>query len=100
MKKKGPIIHCACSMQNVPAADDVHQMSSHLVLKLCTQTPLIGSINRTRRHLPIQKTSQKCIKQLKFRRPAIQEPVFSVANTNFEGGDDERGCGDCTFLVK
>jgi hypothetical protein len=26
-----------------------------------------------------------------FRRQAIQEPVFSVANTDFEGGCD--GCG-------
>jgi hypothetical protein len=27
----------------------------------------------------------------------IQEPVFSVANTDFEGGDDDRGYGDCIF---
>jgi hypothetical protein len=29
----------------------------------------------------------------------IQEPVFSVANTDFEGGDDDHGYGDCIFLV-
>jgi hypothetical protein len=29
----------------------------------------------------------------------IQEPVFSVANTDFEGGDDGSGYGDCIFLV-
>ena len=30
---------------------------------------------------------------------AIQEPVFSVANTDFEGGGDDHGYGDCMFLV-
>jgi hypothetical protein len=28
-----------------------------------------------------------------FPRQAIQEPIFSVANTDFEGGGDGRGCG-------
>jgi hypothetical protein len=28
-----------------------------------------------------------------FRRQAIPEPIFSVANTDFEGGYDGRGCG-------
>jgi hypothetical protein len=31
---------------------------------------------------------------------AIQEPVFSVANTDFEGGDNDNGYGDLIFLVK
>jgi hypothetical protein len=31
---------------------------------------------------------------------AIQEPVFSVPNTEFEGGEDGHGHGDYTFLVK
>jgi hypothetical protein len=31
-----PIICCACSMQNVPTADKMFQMSSYLVLKLFT----------------------------------------------------------------
>jgi hypothetical protein len=30
----------------------------------------------------------------------IQELIFSVSNTEFEGGDDGHGLGDCTFLVK
>ena len=34
-----------------------------------------------------------------MRIRAIQEPVFSVANTDFEGGDDDHGYGDCIFLV-
>jgi hypothetical protein len=34
-----------------------------------------------------------------LRIRAIQEPVFSVANTDFEGGDDDHGYGDCIFLV-
>ena len=34
-----------------------------------------------------------------MRIRAIQEPVFSVANTDFEGGGDDHGYGDCMFLV-
>jgi hypothetical protein len=30
----------------------------------------------------------------------IQEPVFSVSNTEYEGGDDGHGHGEGTFLVK
>jgi hypothetical protein len=29
-----------------------------------------------------------------LRTRAIQEPVFSVANTDFEGGDNDNGYGD------
>ena len=35
-----------------------------------------------------------------FCRLTIQEPIFSVSNTEFEGGDNGHGHGDCTFLVK
>jgi hypothetical protein len=35
-----------------------------------------------------------------LRTQAIQEPVFSVANTYFEGGDNDNGYGDYIFLVK
>jgi hypothetical protein len=34
-----------------------------------------------------------------LRRQAIQEPIFSVANTDFEGGCNGRGGGCGTFLV-
>jgi hypothetical protein len=37
---------------------------------------------------------------MNFCRLTIQEPIFSVSNTEFEGGDDGHGHGDCTFLVK
>jgi hypothetical protein len=30
---------------------------------------------------------------------AIQEPIFSVANTGFEGGGNDNGYGDYIFLV-
>jgi hypothetical protein len=33
-----------------------------------------------------------------YRQP-IQEPTFSVSNTETEGGCDGRGCGDCIFLA-
>jgi hypothetical protein len=35
----------------------------------------------------MQKPSQK-IPKLNFCRLAIQEPIFSVSNAEFEGGDD------------
>jgi hypothetical protein len=34
-----------------------------------------------------------------LRVRAIQEPVFPVANTDFKGGYDGYGYGDCIFLV-
>jgi hypothetical protein len=37
---------------------------------------------------------------LRINTRAIQEPVFSVANTDFEGGDNDNGYGDYIFLVK
>jgi hypothetical protein len=33
-----------------------------------------------------------------LRTRAIQEPVFSVANTDFEGGDNDNGYGDLMGL--
>jgi hypothetical protein len=44
----------------------------------------------------IQKPSQKHQK-INFSRLTIQEPIFSVSNTEFEGGDDGRGHGDRIF---
>jgi hypothetical protein len=35
-----------------------------------------------------------------FLRLTIQEPIFPVSDTEFEGGGDVRGCGDCIVLVK
>jgi hypothetical protein len=46
----------------------------------------------------IQKPSQK--HQNLTSVLTIQKPIFSVPNTEFEGGDDGHGHGDCTFLVK
>ena len=37
---------------------------------------------------------------MNFCRLTIQEPVFSVPNTEFEGGEDGHGHGDHTFLAK
>ena len=47
----------------------------------------------------IQKLSQKHQK-LNSCQLTIQEPIFSVSNTEFEGGDDGHGHGKGTFLVK
>jgi hypothetical protein len=37
---------------------------------------------------------------MNFCRLTTQEPIFSVSNTEFEGGDDGHGHGDHIFLVK
>jgi hypothetical protein len=37
---------------------------------------------------------------MNFCRLTIQEPIFSVSNTEFEGGDDGHSLGDCTILAK
>jgi hypothetical protein len=37
---------------------------------------------------------------MNFYRLTIEEPIFSVSNTEFEGGGDGHGLGDHTFLVK
>jgi hypothetical protein len=48
-----------------------------------------------------QKPSQKNPKNKNnFPRFTTQEPVFPVSDTEFEGGGDGRGCGDCFFWVK
>jgi hypothetical protein len=44
-------------------------------------------------------STQKPVKN-HYCRSTIQEPIFSVSNAEFEGGDDGHGHGDCTFLVK
>ena len=46
----------------------------------------------------MQKPSQN--RNSNFLRLKIQEPVFPVFDTEFEGGGDGRGCGDYNFLVK
>ena len=35
---------------------------------------------------------------MNFCRLTIQEPIFSVSNTEFEGGDDGHGHGDRIFF--
>jgi hypothetical protein len=37
---------------------------------------------------------------MNFFRLTIQEPIFSVSDTEFEGGDDGHGHGNHTFLAK
>jgi hypothetical protein len=49
---------------------------------------------------PYKKTESKTPKPNFCCRLPIQEPIFSVFNAEFEGGCDERGCGDCIFLAK
>jgi hypothetical protein len=45
----------------------------------------------------MQKPSQK-LEKLTPPRQAIQEPIFCVANADFEDGGDGRGCGALQFF--
>jgi hypothetical protein len=48
----------------------------------------------------IQYKNQSKTPKINLSQLTIQEPIFSVSNTEFEGGDDGHGYGDCIFLVK
>ena len=53
-------------------------------------------------HLPVRYNAYvpylvKC-RETNFLPQVIQEPAFSVANTGFEDGDNNRGCGGRIFL--
>ena len=69
------------------------QGSFDLRLKLFTKTFLIGSMNRVRRHLPIQNLVKKT-QNPNFRGQANQELIFPAAKTDLEGGVDGRGFFD------
>jgi hypothetical protein len=62
---------------------------------ILTQTFLIGRGDVAFLHIAYVK-STKNVGKLTY---AIQEPVFPVANTDFEGGYDDHGYGDYIFLV-
>jgi hypothetical protein len=64
--------------------------SFYVISKLFTQTFLIGRGDVTSLHIAYVKSTKKCRKTSLRIRP-IQEPVFSVANADFEGGDDDHG---------
>jgi hypothetical protein len=83
------------STQKVPGAPARFQASFQIALKLFTKTFLVGSINRVRRHLPLQKSCQKhknlTSEGRRFRSPF---PIFPVSDAGFEGSGDGRGCFD------
>jgi hypothetical protein len=60
---------------------------------------LIGRGDVTFLHVTCAKPSQNG-RKTNLRARAIQEPVFSVADADFEGGDNDNGYGDYIFLVK
>jgi hypothetical protein len=71
-----------------------------VISKLFTQTFLIGRGDVTFLHIACVKSTKNFgCRKTNLRVRAIQEPVFSVANADFEGGDDDHGYGDCIFLV-
>jgi hypothetical protein len=84
-------------MQNGPHEYAVDHTSFYVISKLFTQTFLIGRGEVTSLHIAYVKSTKKC-RKTNLRVRAIQEPVFPVANTDFEGGDDDHGYGDCIFF--
>jgi hypothetical protein len=88
-------------MQNVPGGSVMFQMDfrkkiKSFALKTCFGAQAgCGDVIST----PYTKTWSKTPKPNFYRLP-IQEPIFSLSNTEFEGGCDGRGCGDCIFLAK
>jgi hypothetical protein len=76
-------------MQNGPHDDKADHTSFYVISKLFTQTFLIGRGDVAFLHIAYTKYSVR----------AIQETVFSVANADFEDGENYHGYGDCIFLV-
>jgi hypothetical protein len=62
---------------------------------ICGPPAVVTSLSYTP---PIQDLVEMSKTNLRTR--AIQEPVFSVANTDFEGGGNDNGYGDQIFLAK
>jgi hypothetical protein len=60
---------------------------------------LIGRGDVTYLHIAYVKSTKNVGKLTCVFIRAIQEPVFPVANADFEGGGDDRGYGDYIFLV-
>jgi hypothetical protein len=87
-----PMVFCACSMQNSLAAsgmlpDDFRTKQKVLPPKrVLGAQASCGDVTSLSKNLVQHRTTN-------FRRQAIQEPIFSVANIDFEGGCDGRGCG-------
>jgi hypothetical protein len=72
----------------------------YLIYESFTQASVIGLGDVTFLDIAHEKPSEN-VGKTNFLPQAIQEPDFSVANTDFEGGDSDIdcGCGDCIFLV-
>ena len=85
-------------MQNGPREYAVDHTSFCAISKLFKQTFLIGRGDVTFLHIAHVK-STKNIGKLTCVFGRFKNPFFSVANTDFEGGDVDNGYGDCIFLV-
>ena len=72
-------------------------MSFYVISKLFTKMFLIGRGDVTSLQIVYAKSLKISDTDLCMR--AIQEPVFSVAHTDFEGGDNDHGHGNHIFLV-
>jgi hypothetical protein len=89
-----PMLFCACSVQNTPGASEIRNTPGRLSQKNKKFYPqtCFGA------HAGCGDVTSLCKNLVKnrktnFRRQAIQEPIFPVANIDFEGGCDGRGCG-------
>jgi rRNA processing protein Gar1 len=91
------MIICACSMQNEPHEYAVDHTSFYVISKLFTRAFLIGRGDVTFLHVAHVK-STKNVGKLTCVFGRFKNPFFSVANTDFEGGDGDDGHGDCFFF--
>jgi hypothetical protein len=85
-------------MKNGPHEYAVDHTRFCVIRKLLTQTFLIGRGDVTFLHIAYVK-STKNVGKLTCAFGRFKNPFFSVANTDFEGGDEDHGHGDCIFWV-
>jgi hypothetical protein len=84
-------------MQNGPHVFKVDHTGFCVFSKLFTKTFLIGRGDVTFLHVTYTKPSQN-VEKLTCVHGRFKSPFFSVANTDFEGGDNDNGYGDYIFL--
>jgi hypothetical protein len=93
------MIFCACSMKNAPAASGMLPDDFRTKYEVLPPKRVLGAQAGCGDVTSLYKNLVKNQKT-NFLRQAIQEPIFSVAHTDFEGGGDGRGRGVRHFLAR
>jgi hypothetical protein len=86
-------------MQNTAGASETHQGGFRVKQKVLPSKRIVGARAGCSDVIFLCKNLVKN-RKTNFRRQAIQGPIFPVANADFEGGRDGRGCGVRCFLVR